>query len=68
MPDQPGALVISLDFELHWGVRDHVTRDDSLYGRLPSAAHGRQGHARPLRGSGHSCHVGDRRISLCLDP
>jgi len=37
MPDQPGALVISLDFELHWGVRDHVTRDDSLYSRLPSA-------------------------------
>jgi peptidoglycan/xylan/chitin deacetylase (PgdA/CDA1 family) len=23
-PDQPGALVISLDFELHWGVRDHT--------------------------------------------
>ncbi len=37
MADQPGALVISLDFELHWGVRDHVTRDDALYGRLPDA-------------------------------
>jgi peptidoglycan/xylan/chitin deacetylase (PgdA/CDA1 family) len=22
--DQPGALVISLDFELHWGARDHT--------------------------------------------
>ncbi len=37
MPDRPGALVISLDFELHWGVRDHVTRDDPLYGRLTEA-------------------------------
>jgi peptidoglycan/xylan/chitin deacetylase (PgdA/CDA1 family) len=33
-PTNPGALVISLDFELHWGVRDHVTRDDALYGHL----------------------------------
>ena len=37
MANQPGALVISLDFELHWGVRDHITRDDALYGRLPDA-------------------------------
>lgn len=34
LPNQPGALVISLDFELHWGVRDHVGRHDALYGRL----------------------------------
>ncbi len=32
-----GALVISLDFELHWGVRDHVGRQDDLYRRLPAA-------------------------------
>jgi peptidoglycan/xylan/chitin deacetylase (PgdA/CDA1 family) len=37
MADRPGALVISLDFELHWGVRDHTTRNDALYGRLPDA-------------------------------
>ena len=37
MPDRPGALVISLDFELHWGVRDHVGRDDALYRRLDQA-------------------------------
>jgi hypothetical protein len=37
MADRPGALVISLDFELHWGVRDHVRREDPLYGRLPRA-------------------------------
>jgi peptidoglycan/xylan/chitin deacetylase (PgdA/CDA1 family) len=37
MPDRPGALVISLDFELHWGVRDHVARDDGLYRRLTEA-------------------------------
>jgi peptidoglycan/xylan/chitin deacetylase (PgdA/CDA1 family) len=37
MPNRPGALVISLDFELHWGVRDHITRDDALYRRLPNA-------------------------------
>jgi peptidoglycan/xylan/chitin deacetylase (PgdA/CDA1 family) len=37
MADRPGALVISLDFELHWGMRDHVTRNDPLYGRLPHA-------------------------------
>jgi hypothetical protein len=35
--DQPGALVISLDFELHWGVRDHVGPHDALYGRLTEA-------------------------------
>lgn len=31
----PGALVISLDFELHWGIRDHTTVDgyrDNLLG------------------------------------
>ena len=37
MANRPGALVISLDFELHWGVRDHTTRTDALYGRLPHA-------------------------------
>ena len=36
-PNRPGALVISLDFELHWGVRDHVDRHDPLYRRLPEA-------------------------------
>ena len=35
--DRPGALVISLDFELHWGVRDHVARGDAPYRRLPEA-------------------------------
>ena len=37
MANKPGALVISLDFELHWGMRDHVRRDDAVYGRLPAA-------------------------------
>jgi hypothetical protein len=37
MANRPGALVISLDFELHWGVRDHVAQGDPLYGRLPRA-------------------------------
>jgi hypothetical protein len=37
MANRPGAMVISLDFELHWGVRDHTTRNDALYGRLPGA-------------------------------
>jgi peptidoglycan/xylan/chitin deacetylase (PgdA/CDA1 family) len=37
MAKRPGALVISLDFELHWGVRDHTNRTDALYGRLPEA-------------------------------
>ena len=37
MARQPGALVISLDFELHWGVRDHTKRTDALYKRLPDA-------------------------------
>lgn len=36
-PDRPGALVISLDFELHWGLRDHVGREDERYARLPVA-------------------------------
>lgn len=32
MPDVrgPGALVISLDFELHWGMRDHTAVDPEL--------------------------------------
>lgn len=37
MADRAGALVISLDFELHWGIRDHTTRADALYHRLPEA-------------------------------
>jgi len=37
MANRPGALVISLDFELHWGLRDHVARDDAAYGRLGNA-------------------------------
>jgi len=34
VPDRPGALVISLDFELHWGMRDHMARNDDGYGHL----------------------------------
>jgi peptidoglycan/xylan/chitin deacetylase (PgdA/CDA1 family) len=34
---RPGALVISLDFELHWGVRDHVPLDRRERARLLSA-------------------------------
>ncbi len=30
----PGALVVSLDFELHWGMRDHVARNSSTYAEL----------------------------------
>lgn len=26
-PPRPGALIVSLDFELHWGVRDHTPED-----------------------------------------
>lgn len=33
----PGALVISLDFELHWGVRDRVALDRDERARLLSA-------------------------------
>jgi peptidoglycan/xylan/chitin deacetylase (PgdA/CDA1 family) len=32
--DRPGALVISLDFELHWGTRDHLSRQDPDYGSI----------------------------------
>jgi hypothetical protein len=34
MTSPPGALVISLDFELHWGMRDHVDRQSPTYGEL----------------------------------
>jgi len=37
MADRHGALVISLDFELHWGLRDHVAREDPRYDRLLQA-------------------------------
>jgi peptidoglycan/xylan/chitin deacetylase (PgdA/CDA1 family) len=30
-PTRPGALVISLDFEQHWGMRDHVARQSPSY-------------------------------------
>jgi Polysaccharide deacetylase len=33
-PSQPGALVVSLDFELHWGMRDHVQRGDTAFTEL----------------------------------
>lgn len=36
-PKQPGALVISLDFELHWGVRDITPLDSGERARLHSA-------------------------------
>ena len=38
--DQAGALVISLDFELHWGVRDHVALDQAQRARLLAARAG----------------------------
>jgi hypothetical protein len=34
---RPGALVVSLDFELHWGVRDHTSLDRNERARLLSA-------------------------------
>src|SRR5215472_16117200 len=34
---RPGALVISLDFELHWGVRDSSPLDGNERARLLSA-------------------------------
>jgi hypothetical protein len=43
MPDRPGALVISLDFELHWGMRDHVARGDAVFVRLTEARRAVQG-------------------------
>ena len=68
MANRPGALVISLDFELHWGVRDHVTRNDALYGRLPEARTAVTRHARALRGTEHPRHMGHRRVPLRFDP
>ncbi len=34
---QPGALVISLDFELHWGMRDHLSRSDPGFAELSAS-------------------------------
>ena len=31
---QPGALVISLDFELHWGMRDHLDIQNPAFSQL----------------------------------
>jgi peptidoglycan/xylan/chitin deacetylase (PgdA/CDA1 family) len=36
-PSQPGALVISLDFELHWGMRDHTKREDPNFADLSAS-------------------------------
>lgn len=42
-PTRPGALVISLDFELHWGIRDHTDAGDAVAADLvTSRAHVRQ--------------------------
>lgn len=35
--DLPGALVLSLDFELHWGVRDHAAADGPYRANLLGA-------------------------------
>jgi peptidoglycan/xylan/chitin deacetylase (PgdA/CDA1 family) len=34
---RPGALVISLDFELHWGMRDHVDSRNPAFAQLSSS-------------------------------
>ncbi len=34
MAHPPGALVVSLDFELHWGMRDHADRSSAAYAEL----------------------------------
>lgn len=34
MSDRPGALVLSLDFELHWGVRDHAPASERVVREL----------------------------------
>lgn len=36
-PRLPGALVISLDFELHWGMRDHLRPTDPSFAELSSS-------------------------------
>lgn len=36
-PAQAGALVISLDFELHWGSRDHVSRTSDSFKELATS-------------------------------
>jgi peptidoglycan/xylan/chitin deacetylase (PgdA/CDA1 family) len=33
----PGALVVSLDFELYWGMRDHVRRDSPAFADLAAS-------------------------------
>ena len=33
-PTRPGALVVSLDLELHWGMRDHLGRTSTSYEEL----------------------------------
>ncbi|HXQ43889.1 MAG TPA: hypothetical protein VN816_04590 [Acidimicrobiales bacterium] len=39
---RPGALVISLDFELHWGMRDHTSTGDAAADLITSRSHVRQ--------------------------
>ena len=68
MANRPGALVISLDFELHWGVRDHVTPDDALYGRLPEARKAVADMLDVFTRTAHPCHLGHRWIPLRIDP
>jgi hypothetical protein len=36
-PSEPGALVISLDFEMHWGMRDHADRQSAAFADLSTS-------------------------------
>ncbi len=67
-PDRPGALVISLDFELHWGVRDHVGRHDAPYGRLTEERRAVADLVERVRFAEHPCHLGHRRLPVRLEP
>ena len=67
MPERPGALVISLDFELHWGVRDHVGRHDPLYRRLPRPG-APYADIIALFTAAHPGHLGHGWVPLRIDP
>jgi hypothetical protein len=44
----PEALVVSLEFELHWAMRDHVNRDGPAYAELSASRSVVEEIARPF--------------------
>ena len=58
-----GAFVVSLDFELHWGVRDRVNRDGECMAQMDPGATKRSSSAQDFQDYAAYKSAGDRTAS-----